>query len=134
MINNLDEILLELGYRVPGGIVDLTKDYQVTELVNILKENGYEDAFEMAQKARVYFSYLKEIEEAKPKSNEFDNDTVKYKDEKGRNKEILVKTALGYKDDKRPGPQQAYRAAQAYIEKKKGKKDVDIKKDNGEAE
>lgn len=60
MINNLDDILLELGYRVPGGIVDLTKDYQVTELVNILRENGYDDAFEMAQKARVYFSYLNE--------------------------------------------------------------------------
>lgn len=60
MINNLEEILLELSYRVPTGIVDLTKDYQVTELANILKENGYEDAFEMAQKARVYFSYLNE--------------------------------------------------------------------------
>ena len=60
MINNLDEILLELSYRIPTGIVDLSKDYQVTELVNILKENGYEDAFELAQKARVYFSYLNE--------------------------------------------------------------------------
>ena len=60
MLQNLDEILLELSYRVPTGIVDLTKDYQVTELANILRENGYENAFEMAQKARVYFSYLNE--------------------------------------------------------------------------
>jgi len=66
---NFDEILLELGYRVPEGIVDLTKEHQVTELVNILKENGYTDANELAQKARVYFSYLKEIDEAGRKSN-----------------------------------------------------------------
>lgn len=64
MMNNFDDILLELGYRVPEGIVDLTKEHQVTELVNILKENGYANANELAQKARVYFSYLAEIEEA----------------------------------------------------------------------
>lgn len=64
MMNNFDDILLELGYRVPEGIVDLTKEHQVTELVNILKEYGYTDANELAQKARVYFSYLVEIEEA----------------------------------------------------------------------
>jgi len=66
---NFDEILLELGYRVPEGIIDLTKQHQVTELVNILKENGYTDANELAQKARVYFSYLQEIDEAGRKSN-----------------------------------------------------------------
>ncbi len=65
MMNNFDDILLELGYRVPEGIVNLTKDHQVTELVNILRENGYENANELAQKARVYFSYLKEIDDAK---------------------------------------------------------------------
>lgn len=60
MALNFDEILLELSYRVPEGYVDLTKDYQVTELSNILKENGYQNAFELANKARVYFSYLNE--------------------------------------------------------------------------
>lgn len=60
MALNFDEILLELSYRVPEGYVDLTKDYQVTELSNILKENGYQNAFELAHKARVYFSYLNE--------------------------------------------------------------------------
>lgn len=73
MINNLDEILLELSYRIPTGIVDLSKDYQVTELVNILKENGYEDAFEMAQKARVYFSYLNEAPVTVVKNRETGN-------------------------------------------------------------
>lgn len=124
MMNNFDDILLELGYRVPEGIVDLTKDYQVKELVNILKENGYSDANELAQKARVYFSYLKEVEEVNKKNNPYDNDTIKYKDDKGRDKEILVKTALSYKDDKRPGPQSAYRAALTYVDKKKKGTDV----------
>lgn len=124
MMNNFDDILLELGYRVPEGIVDLTKEHQVNELVNILKEYGYTDANELAQKARVYFSYLQEIEEANKKSNPYDNDTIKYKDDKGRDKEILVKTALSYKDDKRPGPQSAYRAALTYVDKKKKGTDV----------
>lgn len=64
MALNFDEILLELSYRVPEGYVDLTKDYQVTELSNILKENGYQNAFELAHKARVYFSYLHEAGES----------------------------------------------------------------------
>ena len=62
---NFEEILKELEYRVPNGIVDLTNDLQVTTLVEILRENGYSDAFETAQKARVYFGYLKEVSEAK---------------------------------------------------------------------
>ena len=62
MALNFDEILLELSYRVPEGYVDLSKDYQVTELSNILKENGYQNAYELAHKARVYFSYLNEDE------------------------------------------------------------------------
>lgn len=132
MMNNFDDILLELGYRVPEGIVDLTKEHQVTELVNILKEYGYTDANELAQKARVYFSYLAEIEEANKKvSNPLSktdsayNDTIKYKDEKNREKEILVKTALSYKDDKRPGQQQAYKAALAHL-KKNGVSDKEL--------
>ena len=39
-MQNFDDVLLELSYRV--GIVDLTKEYQVTELINILKEEGYQ--------------------------------------------------------------------------------------------
>ena len=40
MIPNFDEILLEVSYRVPQGIVDLTQDSHVNELINVLKENG----------------------------------------------------------------------------------------------
>jgi hypothetical protein len=71
MALNFDEILLELSYRVPEGYVDLTKDYQVTELSNILKENGYKDAFELANKARVYFSYLAEADQKVGASSTF---------------------------------------------------------------
>jgi len=57
---NFEEILLELSYRVPEGIVNLTKESHVNTLVEILKENGVSDANEVAQKARVYFSYINE--------------------------------------------------------------------------
>lgn len=57
---NFQEILKELEYRVNTGIIDLNKEEQVTKLAEILKENGVSDANEMAQKARVYFSYLNE--------------------------------------------------------------------------
>jgi hypothetical protein len=57
---NFQEILKELEYRVEYGIIDLTKEEQVTKLTQILRENGVSDANEMAQKARVYFSYLNE--------------------------------------------------------------------------
>ena len=62
---NFQEILKELEYRVEHGIIDLTKEEQVTKLAQILKENGVSDANEMAQKARVYFSYLNEDEVVK---------------------------------------------------------------------
>lgn len=72
MVINFQEILKELEYRVEHGIIDLTKEEQVTKLVEILRENGISDANEMAQKARVYFSYINEAlpkMSAKPKKN-----------------------------------------------------------------
>jgi hypothetical protein len=57
---NFQEILKELEYRVNTGIIDLTKEEQVTKLVEILRENKVSDANEIAQKVRVYFSYLNE--------------------------------------------------------------------------
>ena len=64
MIPNFKEILSELSYRVEGGIPDLNKESHVNILIDILRENGVSDAAHLAQKARVYFSYLNE---AKPK-------------------------------------------------------------------
>ena len=60
MIPNFKEILSELSYRVEGGIPDLNKESHVNILIDILRENGVSDAAHLAQKARVYFSYLNE--------------------------------------------------------------------------
>ena len=57
---NFQEILKELEYRVEHGIIDLTKEEQVTTLAEILSENGISNPNQMAQKVRVYFSYLNE--------------------------------------------------------------------------
>lgn len=57
---NFEEILLELSYRIPEGIVNLTKENHVSILVEILRENNVPNANEVAQKARVYFSYINE--------------------------------------------------------------------------
>ena len=65
MSPNFDEILLELGYRF--GIVDLSKEQQINELIEILKESGVDSPNELAQKARVYFSYLNEDDIVKNK-------------------------------------------------------------------
>jgi hypothetical protein len=66
---NFQEILKELEYRVEHGIIDLTKEEQVTKLAKILKENGVSNANQMAQKARVYFSYLNEDDVVKSKES-----------------------------------------------------------------
>lgn len=105
---NFQEILKELEYRVDKGIVDLTKEEQVTKLTQILKENGIPDANEMAQKARVLFSYLQELEEKKKeaakkkkapvKKPTQDVDKVlatKFKNPETGN-DVTVASALGY--------------------------------------
>ena len=59
---NIDfqEILKELEFRLPNGIINLNEEHQVTMLVQILRENGVDDANEFAQKARVIFGYVNE--------------------------------------------------------------------------
>lgn len=66
---NFQEILKELEYRVDKGIIDLTKEEQVTKLAEILKEYGISNPNEIAQKARVYFSYLNEEDIVKNKKS-----------------------------------------------------------------
>ena len=91
MIINFQEILKELEYRVEHGIIDLTKEEQVTKLVEILRENGVSDANEMAQKARVYYSYLNEAKQSLDKvlAQKFINPDT--------DREVTVASALGYK-------------------------------------
>jgi len=98
MIPNFEEILSELSYRVDGGIPDLNKESHVNHLIDILRENGISDAAHLAQKARVYFSYLTE---AKPKPGDAGLEAAaekfknkKYKNSKGT--EVSFATAINY--------------------------------------
>jgi hypothetical protein len=98
MIPNFKEILLELSYRVEGGIPDLNKESHTNHLIDILRENGISDAAHLAQKARVYFSYLNE---ASPKKGDAGLEAAaekfknkKYKTSKGG--EVSFTTAINY--------------------------------------
>ena len=88
---NFQEILKELEYRVEHGIIDLNKEEQVTKLVKILRENGVSDANAMAQKARVYYSYLNEAKQSLDKvlKQSFKNPET--------GNQVTVASALGYK-------------------------------------
>ena len=88
---NFQEILKELEYRVEHGIIDLNKEEQVTKLVQILRENGISDANKMAQKARVYYSYLNEANQSLDKilKQKFTNPET--------GNQVTVASALGYK-------------------------------------
>ena len=90
---NFQEILKELEYRVEHGIIDLTKEEQVTKLVEILRENGISDANEMAQKARVYYSYLNEA----PKKQPLDKVLAQKFTNPDTGNQVTVASALGYK-------------------------------------
>jgi len=120
---NFQEILKELEYRVEHGIIDLTKEEQVTKLMQILIENGVSNANEFAQKTRVYYSYLTELEEAnkKPKVDidKVLNQTFVNPDTK---KQVKVASALGY--DKKS---QAYNIAKGMFQKAGfSEKDIDM--------
>jgi len=109
MIPNFKEILAELSYRVEGGIPDLNKESHVNHLIDILRENGISDAAHLAQKARVYFSYLNEANTSdkalqKTLDTTFENPETK--------KMVKVSSALGY--DKKS---QAYNIAKGMFQK-----------------
>jgi len=114
MIPNFKEILAELSYRVDGGMPDLNKESHVNQLIDILRENGISDAAHLAQKARVYFSY---ISEAKQSLDKVLTQTFKNPDT-GNN--VKVSSALGY--DRKT---QAYNIAKGML-KKSGYSDKDI--------
>ncbi|CAB4143158.1 hypothetical protein UFOVP449_127 [uncultured Caudovirales phage] len=120
---NIDfqEILKELEFRVPIGIIDLTQESQVTELVKILRENGVVNANEYAQRARVIFGYVNEATK-QPDIKSLLNKTVK-NTETGN--DIKVSSALTYAKSKSPGQKGAYTAAVAML-KKSGVSSKDI--------
>jgi hypothetical protein len=59
---DFEEILKELEFRLPTGIINLNEEHQVTMLVDILRENGVDDANHLAQKARGYFGFINEAD------------------------------------------------------------------------
>ena len=89
---NFQEILKELEYRVQHGIIDLTKEEQVTTLTEILRENGVSDANEIAQKARVYYSYLNEA----PKKQPLEKVLAQKFENPDTGNQVTVASALGY--------------------------------------
>ena len=109
MIPNFKEILSELSYRVDGGIPDLTKESHVNHLIDILRENGISDAAQLAQKARVYFSYLNEVGTSDKALQKTLDTTFKNPETK---KMVKVSSALGY--DKKS---QAYNIAKGMFQK-----------------
>jgi hypothetical protein len=113
---NFQEILKELEFRIPNGIINLNEEHQVTTLVEILRENGVSDANEVAQKARVYFNYVSEVSKINP--NNILTKKIKNPD---TGNDIMVGSALGY-DEKKP----VYKAAVAML-KKAGVSSNDIK-------
>ena len=104
MSPNFEEILLELSYRVPEGIVDLTKEHHILELENILIENGISNAKELALEAKASLEKLL-------------GQTFKNPD---TGKMVKVASALGY--DKKS---QAFRIANSML-KQGGYSDKDI--------
>lgn len=122
MIPNITEILAELSYRVDGGIPNLNKESHVNHLVDILRENGIADANEMAQKARVYFSYVNELEEKSPVKTPIEKILTQTFKNPDTGNNVKVASALGY--DKKT---QAYNIAKGML-KKSGysEKDIDM--------
>lgn len=98
MTPNFEEILLELSYRVPTGIVDLRNERHIQELENILIENKIRNANELVQKAKVHFYALSEAPAKKgdagleAAAKKFQN--KKYKTSKGG--EVSFTTAINY--------------------------------------
>lgn len=120
---NFQEILKELEYRVEHGIIDLTKEEQVTKLTQILRENKVSNANEIAQKARVYFSYINEAPKKKGDSGlEAAADffkTKRYKNNKGN--EVAFTTAINYNDPSDSAHNAAMSDFESFLNASKGK-------------
>ena len=107
MTPNFEEILLELSYRIPQGIVDLTNKQHLNELIIILEEN------------RIYNSQAINTLKEKAEANKKDPD-ITYVDKKGQKRTVKYSSAIKY-DDKHPG----YLAAMKLMNKtSKSSKDV----------
>ena len=97
MTPNFEEILLELSYRIPQGIVDLTNEQHLNELISILEENRVPNAKQLALEAKQSLEKLLATTFKNPETG----------------KMIKVTSALKYDKDTK-----AYKAAQFALKKK----------------
>lgn len=123
MTPNFEEILLELSYRVPTGIVDLTNEVHLNELKTILEENRIRNARELVQKAKVYFYVLSEASSKKGDAGleaaaEFFKGK-KYKNDKGN--EVAFTTAINYNDPSNSAHNAAMDDFESFLNANKGK-------------
>jgi hypothetical protein len=125
MIPNFEEILSELSYRVDGGIPDLNKQSHVNHLIDILRENGISDASQLAQKARVYFSYLTEASGKTDAGLQAAIEFFKSKTYKNAaGKDISFSTAIDYGNRNKEGDTahiQAMNDLEGFLDANKGK-------------
>lgn len=96
MTPNFEEILLELSYRIPQGIVDLTNEEHLKELISILEENGVSNAKSLALEAQKSLEKLLATTFKNPETGNF----------------VKVDSALRYKKSS-----QAYKIASNMLDK-----------------
>ena len=97
MTPNFEEILLELSYRIPTGIVDLTNEVHLNELKIILEENRIHNTVQLVQRAKVHFYFLSEVGKAGDAGLEAAAE--KFKDKKYKNSKgtpVSFTTAINY--------------------------------------
>lgn len=96
MTPNFEEILLELSYRVPNGIVDLTNEEHLNELITILEENHISNPKQIALEAQKSLEKLLATTFKNPETGNF----------------VKVDSALRYKKSS-----QAYKIASNMLDK-----------------
>jgi hypothetical protein len=122
MTPNFEEILLELSYRIPTGIVDLTNEVHLNELKTILEENRIRNASELVQKAKVYFYVLSEAGKNGDAGLEAAAEFFKgkkYKNDKGN--EVAFTTAINYNDPSNSAHNAAMDDFESFLKVNKGK-------------
>jgi hypothetical protein len=105
MTPNFEEILLELSYRIPQGIVDLTNEEHLDELVTILEERGIYNSKaintlrEKAKKSPNVKSLRKNKVDTSKREKDLDNILKQKFLNPDTKRMVTVATALGYKKD-----------------------------------
>ncbi len=105
MTPNFEEILLELSYRIPQGIVDLTNEEHLDELVTILEERGIYNSKaintlrEKAKKSPTVKTLRKNKVDTSKRERDLDNILKQTFQNPDTKRMVTVATALGYKKD-----------------------------------